>query len=107
VLFGPHGRRYRHPSPALAAAIRRKRGVSSLQITFYENRPPETHAMPPGGFRLAIVNAHDLAAGEAARAALARALLTRTRGSAPGPRQGAPPLDPAGALRPQTPERFK
>ena len=97
VLFGPHGRRYRHPPAALAAAIRRKRGVSSLQITFYENRPPATHAMPPGGFRLAIVNAHDLAAGEAARAMLARALLGRTRGRAPGPRSGAlPPTPPLG-----------
>ena len=31
--------------------------------------------MPAGGFRVAIVNAATLAAGEAARAVLARALL--------------------------------
>jgi hypothetical protein len=42
-------------------------GVSSVQITFHEDRPPERHAMPPGGFRLAIVNAWTLAAGLAGR----------------------------------------
>ena len=42
-------------------------GVTSVQITFHEDRAPEHHAMPPGGFRLAIVNGFDL------RAALPRA----------------------------------
>ena len=37
-------------------------GVSSVQITFHEDKAPEHHAMPPGGFRLAIVNAHSLGA---------------------------------------------
>ena len=41
--------------------------VSSVQITFHEDRDPEYHSMPPGGFRLAIVNAFDLAVGLAAR----------------------------------------
>jgi len=41
--------------------------VSSVQITFHADRPLEQHAMPPGGFRLAIVNCHDLQAGRAAR----------------------------------------
>jgi hypothetical protein len=76
ALFGPHGRRYRHPSSALTEAIRRSPGIASLQITFHEDRAPESHPMPPGGFRLAIVNAHDLAVGQAIRAALARLLLT-------------------------------
>ena len=49
-------------------------GVSSVQITFHEDRAPEHHAMPPGGFRLAIVNAHSLAAGHAA-IGLLRAVL--------------------------------
>jgi hypothetical protein len=69
VLFGPHGRRYRHPPEALQREVRALPGVSSLQITFHAERDPALHAMPPGGFRLAIVNATDLAAG---RAALAR-----------------------------------
>jgi hypothetical protein len=54
-------------------------GVSSVQITFHEDKPPERHSMPPGGFRVAIVNAFDLAQGEAAREVLRRQFL----GSAP------------------------
>ena len=45
-------------------------GVTSVQITFHEDRPPEQHAMPPGGFRLAVVNSFDLRAAQAARARL-------------------------------------
>jgi hypothetical protein len=41
--------------------------VTSVQVTFHEDRPPEQHAMPPGGFRLAIVNGFDLRAAQAAR----------------------------------------
>src|SRR6266581_1032600 len=67
VLFGPHGPRYRHPPGALATQVRQMPGVSSVQITFHEDKEPERHAMPPGGFRLAIVNAFDLQAGRAGR----------------------------------------
>ncbi len=70
VLFGPKDRRYRHPDPALVARLSRVSGVSSVQITFHEDRPTGSHAMPPGGFRLAIVNAYDLAAGRSTRTAL-------------------------------------
>jgi len=41
-----------------------------VQITFHEDRAPESHAMPPGGFRLAIVNGFDLQATLAARSRL-------------------------------------
>jgi len=75
VLFGPHGPRYRHPPADLVAAIKAKPGVSSVQITFHEDKDPVHHAMPPGGFRLAIVNSHTLPAGQAARAQLRQALL--------------------------------
>ncbi|MGH7083077.1 MAG: hypothetical protein ACREFV_11475 [Acetobacteraceae bacterium] len=75
VLFGPHGRRYHHPPPAMLADIRATSGVSSVQITFHEDRAPESHAMPPGGFRVAIVNSQDLAAGRQARARLAQLIL--------------------------------
>ena len=74
VLFGPHGPRYRHPPRALVDAVRAMPDVSSVQITFHEDRPVEQHAMPPGGFRLAIVNAWSLQAGEAAREHLRKAL---------------------------------
>jgi hypothetical protein len=67
VLFGPHGVRYRHPPAALVAGVRNIREVSSVQVTFHEEKEPDQHAMPPGGFRLAIVNAWQLAAGLAGR----------------------------------------
>jgi hypothetical protein len=67
VLFGPHGRRYRHPPAALVDEIKHVLGVTSVQVTFHEDRAPESHAMPPGGFRLAIVNGFDLPATLAAR----------------------------------------
>jgi len=70
VLFLPHGRRYRHPPERAVEEIRRLPGVSSVQITFHEDLSPEQHAMPPGGFRVAIVNATDLEKGKAARARL-------------------------------------
>jgi hypothetical protein len=67
VLFGPHGPRYRHPPASLIEQVRRLPGVSSVQITFHEDKPPDRHAMPPGGFRLAIVNAWELQSGLAGR----------------------------------------
>ncbi|HXW42323.1 MAG TPA: hypothetical protein VEK75_14030 [Xanthobacteraceae bacterium] len=67
VLFGPNGRRYRHPPPALLGEVNSIAGVSSVQITFHEDRAPDDHAMPPGGFRLAIVNGFDLGATLKAR----------------------------------------
>jgi hypothetical protein len=67
VLFGPSGARYRLPLPALVEEVRRMAGVTSVQITFHEDWAPERHAMPPGGFRLAIVNGFDLAGALAAR----------------------------------------
>jgi hypothetical protein len=67
VLFGPHGRRYRHPPPALVAQVKSMPDVSSVQISFHEDKDPEHHAMPPGGFRLGIVNAWSLQAALAGR----------------------------------------
>ena len=75
VLFGPHGPRYRHPAGALVDEILAMPAVSSVQITFHEDRAPDRHAMPPGGFRLAIVNCFDLAVGNAAREKLRRYFL--------------------------------
>jgi hypothetical protein len=72
-LFARHGHAYRHPPADLQAELRALPHVTSLQITFHEARPPEDHAMPPGGFRLAVINATDLQAAEAARRRLAEA----------------------------------
>jgi hypothetical protein len=70
ALFMPHGRAYRHPPAKLVSRLSAMPGVSSIQITFYEDHPPEAHSMPPGGFRVALVNCSDLAAGQAARETL-------------------------------------
>jgi hypothetical protein len=75
VLFLPHGPRYRHPPAETVARVRAMAGVSSVQITFHEDKDPAHHAMPPGGFRVAIVNAHTLAAGQAGREILRRGIL--------------------------------
>ena len=72
ALFGPHGREYRHPPAARVEEVRSMAQVTSVQITFHADRPAATHPMPPGGFRLAIVNCRDLEVGRAARALLAR-----------------------------------
>lgn len=79
VLFGPNGRAYRHPPAALVDEVKRIPGVTSVQITFHEDRAPEQHAMPPGGFRLAIVNGFDLRATLAARERLRQHFLENSR----------------------------
>ncbi len=79
ALFGPHGRRYSHPEPDRVAAYRTAPGVSSVQITFHEDRPAGAHAMPPGGFRLAIVNAWDLTSGLRLRRRMARDFQLKLR----------------------------
>jgi hypothetical protein len=73
VLFGPHARQYACPSRELTSRIRGLDGVSSLQITFHPDRPAESHHMPPGGFRLAVINVTELSAGLSARRELAQA----------------------------------
>ena len=72
-LFARHGTVFRHPPRALQEEVRAMPGVASLQITFHERKPSEDHAMPPGGFRLAVINALSLEAARAARLRLATA----------------------------------
>ena len=92
VLFGAHGVPYRHPPASLVDEIAARPGVTSVQITFHEDLPPEQHAMPPGGFRLAIVNCWQLEAGLRARADLALAFWSTqslgTQRHATAPRAG-------------------
>lgn len=71
VLFGAHGVQYRHPPADVVERLRARDDVSSIQITFHEDRAPARHSMPPGGFRLAIVNTFDLDVGRRAREELA------------------------------------
>jgi hypothetical protein len=67
VLFGPHGRQYRSPPRELIDDLLLRSGISSIQITFYGDREPAWHAMPPGGFRLAIVNCWEFDRGSLGR----------------------------------------
>jgi hypothetical protein len=76
VLFGPHGPAYRHPPAEVVEQACGIDGVSSVQISFHQDRDPAQHSMPPGGFRLAVINAWTLAAGQAARERLKPFLLT-------------------------------
>jgi hypothetical protein len=71
VLFGPHGLQYAHPDPELVTELLRQPDISSIQITFHEDKPPSAHSMPPGGFRLAIVNGWDYQACRDVRERLA------------------------------------
>lgn len=72
-LFARHGSAFRHPPGAVQERIRAMPQVSSLQITFHETKDAADHPMPPGGFRLGIVNSTDLDAGFAALQILASA----------------------------------
>jgi len=80
ILFARHGLHW-SIDPAAVEALRQRPGISSIQITFDPAKPPAQHAMPPGGFRLAIVNCRDLAEGRRVRARLRR--LFRSSGGSP------------------------
>ena len=95
VLFGGHGLQYHHPPQELVEEVRALPDVTSVQITFHEDRPPAQHAMPPGGFRLAIVNCWDLEAGRRAREKLALSFWS-TQQLRPGRRRKAA-AQPAGS----------
>ena len=66
---------YWYPGPALVGGLRQR----PVQITFHEDKPIWAHAMPPGGFRLAIVNCWDLDEGIAVRQELALAFWSTQR----------------------------
>jgi hypothetical protein len=73
VLFGKPGYRYRHPPGNTIDTVLSVPSILSVQNTYHEDREPEAHAMPPGGFRLAIINCTDLTSGFKARRVLAEA----------------------------------
>jgi hypothetical protein len=75
VLWGPHAARYRRPARELLDSLLAERAISSVQITFHPERPADEHAMPPGGFRLAVINCWDLRVGRVARDLLRAAIL--------------------------------
>lgn len=67
VLFAPHGRRYQFPAPAIREEILKRPEITNMYYSFDEKLPPEYHSMPPGGFRLAVINCRDLATGRSVR----------------------------------------
>jgi hypothetical protein len=71
VLFGAHGPRYKKPDHNAINELLTWPAISSIQITFHEDQAPELHAMPPGGFRLAVVNCWNLQMGLKVRQRLA------------------------------------
>lgn len=71
VLFGAHGVKFNHPPRSLVESLVETPGVTSIQVTFHEDRPAAAHSMPPGGFRLAIVNGFDLEVQQRVREQLA------------------------------------
>jgi hypothetical protein len=72
-LFAEHGGHFAHPTQSVQARIRSLPNIKSLQITFHETKDAADHPMPPGGFRLAVINATNLNDGIRARDELARA----------------------------------
>ena len=52
-------------------------GYRACRSRFTSTRPPERHSMPPGGFRVAIVNAFDLTQGRGGARGAARAFPGR------------------------------
>ena len=75
VLWSAHGRRHRTPDDAMIERVRAMPSVSSVQVTFDASKPDAEHAMPPGGFRLGIVNCWNLDDGRRALAALRAMVL--------------------------------
>ncbi len=71
VLFGAHGPQYKKPDRSAVDELLAWEGVSSVQLTFHEDKAPERHSMPPGGFRLAVINCWNPNAGFKAREQLA------------------------------------
>ena len=70
VLFAEHDQRYKRIDDDTIKDLLERPYISSIQITFHEDKPSESHAMPPGGFRLAVVNCWDLNAGVEVRKVL-------------------------------------
>ena len=97
--------RARTDGSAWYCSVRTARGIAIRRRRWY-------HAMPPGGFRPVIVNAHTLVAGQAGRARLAAALLPGAGGGtigayAPGSTAGGletatRPVRREGLLKPET-----
>ncbi len=66
VAWGDPAATRRAPPQALVSSLLQSRAISSIQITFHDGKTDAQHAMPPGGFRVAVVNCWDLEGGRSA-----------------------------------------
>lgn len=59
VLFG-EPKQYKKPNASLIDSFCDGANITSIQLPFHEHLSYKQHAMPPGGFRLAIINGFSL-----------------------------------------------
>jgi hypothetical protein len=78
VLFAAHGPRYKKPDRSAVDEFLTFPGISSIQMTFHEDKAPELHSMPPGGFRLAVINCWNAEMGFQIRERLAELFQRNT-----------------------------
>lgn len=61
ILFGRRGRsHWIKPAEYEIQLLLRRYNISSIQLPFQEGQPAEQHSMPPGGFRLAVIDGFNL-----------------------------------------------
>jgi hypothetical protein len=61
ILFGRRGRsHWKKPLEYEIQSLLNLYNISSIQLPFHEGQPAEQHSMPPGGFRLAVINGFNL-----------------------------------------------
>jgi hypothetical protein len=77
VLFDQH-RLYRKPEKTVIETLLAMEGISSIQLPFHEGIHPSFHSMPPGGFRIGIINGFDLEACKNARIRLKKMIEEST-----------------------------
>ncbi len=79
VLFGEPGSPFPRIDHSSVSCLLSQPEVSSIQITFDTGRAAHSHAMPPGGPRLAVVNCWDLGVGIKVRERLAMLMEPQPR----------------------------
>jgi hypothetical protein len=71
ILTGTHGSGCAHPHADSLHAYEATVGVSSIQLPSFDEGPTAAEEMPPGGFRLAVINCFNREVGMRVRTAIA------------------------------------